>query len=450
MDCHGYLCRPSRRRIYLLTLVFSLLGGSYLFSRTHGSAHYQGLKLSTPFFALFSSPPEDTQCPSIPGLNDIHVVLKTGATEAQTKLPIHSTTTLQCIPHFTIFSDYEEEISGLHVYDVLRGVDDRIKSTNPDFELYTSLRDSGREAVSRWNVIDNDSTPRGKPNNPAWVLDKWKFLPMMHETLKARENASWYVFMEADTYIVWPNLLAWLRQFDANEPYFLGSAAMFGGFPFAHGGSGYILSHAALERVTEFHSTRVKEWDELTAQEWAGDYVLAKLLNDAGVGLHWSRPMLQGTTPWNFDYISSREGKLPWCYPPVTYHHMTPDDIRAFWDFERNWHRENEKKNGNTFLLHRDVFQQLIKPWLNKVQQDWDNESTDIIKEVQNEKDCAARCVDDVECFQYSYEPGNCRTSKVAKGGVRKAGFVSGWMIERINQAVMRLGSCEEMEWIRP
>ncbi|KLJ11168.1 hypothetical protein EMPG_13551 [Blastomyces silverae] len=451
MECrrHGY--RPSRRWIYLVTLVFSILGGGYLFLRTHGAAtHYQELKLSAPFNILFPSPPvpEHTECPSIPGLNDIHVILKTGATEALTKLPVHANTTLQCIPHFTIFSDYEEEIAGLHTYDVLRGVNDTTKSTHSEFKLYTSLRESGREVLSTWDVTDDESTPRGKPNNPGWVLDKWKFLPMMHETLKVREDARWYVFMEADTYMIWPNLLAWLRQFDADKPYYLGSVVQLRNDVFAHGGSGFVLSHAALKRVAEFHSTRVKEWDDFTAQEWAGDYVLGKALKDVGVGLHWSWPMLQGSTPWSFDYISNRYGNVPWCYPPVTYHHMTPDDIRAFWDFERNWRSE---KNGNTLLLHRDVFQQLIKPGFSKLEQDWDNESADIIKDVGNDaKDCAQRCVDDVECLQYSHEPGNCRTSKLVKGGVRKPGVVSGWMVERIDQAVMTLGSCEEIQWIRP
>ncbi|EEQ83323.1 hypothetical protein RJZ56_003752 [Blastomyces dermatitidis] len=447
MECRRYGYRPSRRWIYLATLVFSVLGGGYLFLRTHGATHYQELKLIAPFNFLFPSPPEHAECPSIRGLDDIHVILKTGATEALAKLPVHPNTTLRCIPHFTIFSDYEEEISGLHIYDVLRGVNDTMKNTRPEFKLYTSLQESGREVLSTWNVTDDESTPRGKPNNPGWVLDKWKFLPMMHETLQVRADANWYVFMEADTYIIWPNLLAWLRQFDADKPYYLGCPVQLYNNVFAHGGSGFVLSRAALKRVTEFHSTRVEEWDEFTAREWAGDYVLGKALMDGGIGLHWSWPMLQGSTPWSLDYMSKRYDNFPWCYPPVTYHHMTPDDIRAIWDFERNWRRG---KNGNTLVLHRDVFQQLVQPGFRKREQDLDNESPDIVENVGNEKDCAQRCVDDVKCFQYSYEPGNCRTSKLAKVGVRKPGVVSGWMVERINQATKSLGSCEEIKWIRP
>ncbi|KKZ64010.1 hypothetical protein EMCG_01671 [[Emmonsia] crescens] len=392
------------------------------------------------------SPSEEPECLSIPGLNDIHVVLKTGATEALKKLPVHSNTTLRCIPYFTIFSDFEEDIAGFHTHDVLRGVDDEIKNTHPEFELYTSLRDSGRGALSAWNVTDEQSAPFGKPNNPGWALDKWKFLPMMHETLKVRKGAKWYVFMEADTYIIWPNLLAWLGQLNADELYYLGSPVQLGTVPFAHGGSGFVLSHAALKRVTKFHSTRVKEWDEFTHQQWAGDAVLGKALHDAGVELHWSWPMLQGERPWTLDYQSTGFEKSPWCYPPVAYHHMAPDYIQAVWDFENNWRREN----GNKFILHSDVFQKLVEPRFSKPGQDWDNMSSDPIEGVQNATDCAAKCADDAECFQYSYELESCRTSKSAKGGVRNPVVVSGWMTEKINHKVAQLGSCKKIEWIRP
>ncbi|KAK2745317.1 hypothetical protein FQN55_006221 [Onygenales sp. PD_40] len=439
-----------RRWIYLVSLVFSVLAGCYLFWRTQSFTYYQGGKPNTPL-NIPSTLPKTFTCPSIPGLDDIHVILKTGATEALGKLPVHANTTLQCIPHYTIFSDYEEDISGLHVHDVLRGVDDKIKNTHPDFKLYTALRDSGRPALSTFDITANDdkSTPSGKPNNPGWLLDKWKFLPMMHETLKTRPSAKWYIFMEADTYIIWPNLLRWLATFNPNEPYYLGNQMQIGEVLFAHGGSGFVLSHAALTRVAEYHAPRVKEWDAFTDHHWAGDCVLGKALKDAGVGLLWSWPMMQGSTPWAFDHLSPKYGGVkPWCYPVVAYHHVTPDDIRGLWDFEQGWRDEN----GDKLLLHSDVFRNLIQPRFNELEQDWDNGATDLVEEkVNSAADCAARCADDAECLQYSYEPGKCRTSKTARGGSgSKPGIISGWMAERINQTMTQLGSCERIDWIHP
>ncbi|OAX84475.1 hypothetical protein ACJ72_01146 [Emergomyces africanus] len=399
--------------------------------------------LNSPFF---SSLEETTECPSIPGLQDIHLILKTGATESLRKLPIHFNTTLRCIPYFTIFSDYEEVISGFQVHDVFQGVDDNIKNTHPEFRLYNNLRDLGRAGLLGWNVVDQESTPSGKPNNPAWVLDKWKFLPMMHETLKFRADAKWYIFMEADTYILWPNLFAWLDKFNASKPYYLGAPMEDSdGVIFAHGGAGYILSYPALRTLTDYHSTRVEEWDKFTSAHWAGDIVLASALQKAGIDLHGSWPMLQNTKPWNFDYFTSFNEE-PWCYPPVTYHHMDPEDIQVVWEFERKWHSENE----NQFILHRDVFQELVQPGYSNFKQDWDNSSDDIVKGVQSAAQCAAQCAQEAECVQYSYKNSICRTSKLLKLGARVPGAVSGWAAERIDQRLTQKGPCEQIKWIDP
>ncbi|OJD16764.1 hypothetical protein AJ78_03102 [Emergomyces pasteurianus Ep9510] len=436
--------RPSRRRIYLFCFVVNVFLGSYLLWRTFGGICHQWTHI-TPLNLLSLPHPEETICPSFPGVQDIHFILKTGASESLRKLPIHFNTTLRCIPHFSIFSDYEEDVSGFHVYDVLRDVDERFKNEYPEFKLYNSLRDSGREALSAWHdVKDQESTPGGKPDNPAWVLDKWKFLPMMRETLRARANAKWYIFVEADTYILWPNLFAWLDKFNASEPHYIGHAMAAGDITFGHGGSGYILSHPALKTITESYSADLKKWGEFTGNHWAGDCVLGKLIKEAGMDLLWSWPMLQDTKPWTFDYFENQHD--PWCYPPVSYHHMDPEDIQAIWDFEMNWRRENASKH----ILHRDVFIKLIQPGCNKLKQDWDNRSNDVISEVPSAAECAARCAANEECVQYSYESETCRTSKVPKLGVRKAGSVSGWMAERINQTVTQKSSCEKIEWINP
>ncbi|EFQ98313.1 hypothetical protein MGYG_01346 [Nannizzia gypsea CBS 118893] len=437
--------RPLRRWIYLASPFLSFLVAGYLFLSNYPLYHKDNGALNIP-----SSPAEEIERPRIiAGLEDVHVVLKTGATEALAKVPVHFNTTLRYVPHFTLFSDYEEDIAGFHVYDVLRSVDVAIKNKHPEFELYRRLRATGRETLSKLNTDpSNDvSTPAGKPKNPGWILDKWKFLPMMHETLRFRDDAKWYVFMEADTYIIWKNLVTWLENFDSSKPYYLGNQMQIGDTIFAHGGSGFVLSHAALKRVVEYHSSLVKEWDTLTAEHWAGDEILGKALNNAGVGLLWSWPMLQGSTPWNFDPFSSSYNKLPWCYPPIAYHHMGSEDIRELWEFEERWFKEN----GNSALLrHRDVFQKLTQPRFNTTGEDWDNDSLDIAAGVETATECERHCAKDLECLQYSFGGKVCRTSKVVQWGSRKPGMVSGWMSDKIDKAAAKLGACKQTDWIRP
>lgn len=101
-------------------------------------------------------------------------------------------------------------------------------------------------------------------------------------------------------------------------------------------------------------------------------------------------------------------------------------------------------------MLYRDVFQKLMQPRFSQNEQDWGNESLDVVEGVGSVTDCETQCALDAECLQFSYEPGVCRTSTKARRGSRKPGVISGWMAERINQTVAQLGSCNRIDWIRP
>ncbi|KAE8377580.1 hypothetical protein BDV26DRAFT_263274 [Aspergillus bertholletiae] len=391
--------------------------------------------------------PNPPGCPALPGIHDILVVLKTGATEARQKVPVHFNTTLKCIPNFVLFSDFEEEIAGVPALDVLRSVDENIKQTQAEFDLYNRLRESGRAGLTAEDINDDPSTPSGKPDNRGWLLDKWKFLPMINETLNIRADAKWYVFIEADTYVVWPNLLAWLDKFDPSQPYYMGSGVNILDITFGHGGSGLVLSHAAIHKVSDYRASRVKEYDDFTAGSWAGDCVLGKALKDAGVGLFFSNPMLQGDTPWTFSHYGPKNNNHHWCTPVVTYHHMTPDDIRETWAFEQSWWANTQRQ----ILLHADMFQEFVRPQIGQMRDDWDNASSDEnVKAAGSREDCHAQCEQDHQCHQYSYEPGRCLTSKVAMRGSSKVGMGSGWMTERINKTMNSLGSCRQVKWITP
>ncbi|KAE8355454.1 hypothetical protein BDV28DRAFT_146128 [Aspergillus coremiiformis] len=434
---------PSRLR-YILLLIPSLFAAvllHYLFwpstytvrpEKAHKETHNElGI-------TLISTP---GGCSNLPGIHDILVVMKTGATEALQKIPVHFNTTLRCVPHFVVFSDFEEKIAGVQVHDVLRSVDEKVKQTHPDFDLYNRLRQSGRAGLTAADMNDDQSTPQGKPDNRGWLLDKWKFLPMINESLVLRADAKWYVFMEADTYVVWPNLVAWLEKFDPNQPYYMGSQIEIAGVVFGHGGSGFVISHAAMHQLADYHATRVEEHDEYTGNHWAGDCVLGKVFKDAGVDLFFATPMLQGDTPWTFSYY---EPKHHWCTPVGTYHHMTADDIRETWAFEQRWWANTHKPT----LLHADVFEELVHPHLEDRKDDWDNASPENHDGVDSLEDCQARCTKDRQCHQYSYESGKCSTSKVGKRGNSKASMTSGWMSDRINHTVKDLGSCEKIKWI--
>ncbi|KAF9895342.1 hypothetical protein FE257_000246 [Aspergillus nanangensis] len=442
--------RPPRRWIYVISPLLTLLMGYYLFygptSRRSGDN------------ILSNLPPQQAQsrpsdCPRLPGLEDIQVVLKTGATESLDKVTAHFNTTLRCIPHYVVFSDLEEDVSGIHFHDVLRGVSEDVRNYNQDFEIYDVIREYGREEAFKLlhgsdPTEDDPNGALGQQTNPGWRLDKWKFLQMIHESLAIRDDAKWYIFMETDTYIVWSNLLTWLEKFDHTKPYYLGGQMQIADIVFAYGGSGIILSQVGMRQVADHHAAHLMEWDEFTAQQWAGDCVLGKVAQDAGVTLRWAWPMLQFFTPWDVNYqVPLYGGKSPWCFPSVSFHHMKPDDIQKMVAFEEQW---SQKHNETTIMLYSDVFRNLIQPNINTVHENWDNLAGDDSGKVKNLAECKARCLDDTECLQYAYESKKCRTSKVVQLGGSKSGVTSGWHPERVNAVLGELGSCEDVDWIAP
>jgi hypothetical protein len=279
---------------------------------------------------------KSSPCRQLPGIEDILVVVKTGITEAQHKVPVHIRTTLRCIPNKLIVSDFEEEIDGLRTLDVFRNVSQTLYSNN-DFALYNRARQGGRAALTNEDHTKVANSAAGMMDNPGWKLDKWKFLPMIQEARAHRPDAKWYVFLEADTYPIWPNLLAWLENFDSDTKLYLGNQMMIGDHTFAHGGSGFVISNAAMHAVADFHAERAAEWDKITDREWAGDCVLGMALAEAGIGLTWSWPHVTTQSVWEQDALGEGFGRPQWCYPPFTFHHMTPEDVDQMWRFDQKW-----------------------------------------------------------------------------------------------------------------
>lgn len=285
--------------------------------------------------------PKSSQCAQLDGIEDIFVVLKTGANEAREKLPVHFATTLQCIPNYAVYSDLEETVAGHRIRDALDEVDPEIVASHPDFVYYQSLKDGGRAAfsaqeVEEWNHAQNTMFGR---DSPGWRLDKWKFLPLAEKALKQKSDAKWYVFMETDTYIVWSQMLLWLSHFWEEYPYYMGVQMQIGDDLFAYGGAGFVLSNTALRMVVKQYKLKKKYYDAITSDHWAGDCVLGMVAADANVQLQWSWPNLYGEKPnsMNFkDDFAGDEGHL-WCHYVASYHHMTPADMLQFNEFETSW-----------------------------------------------------------------------------------------------------------------
>lgn len=283
----------------------------------------------------------DQLCAGFPShlLKDIQPVLKTGHGVLETRVRPQLQSVSACLVNLLIMSDTEEQFEGHRIIDVIE-------------DIPPSLRDNEKQLdIWRSGAIANGTADK----RAAWRLDKFKFLPMISRSWRTRPDRKWYVFYEADTYIVWDNLFRMLEHFDPDEPHYFGSPTPGRqGTSFANGGPGYILSREAMRRLVQ------EDWDtetgaylgsKLTERCWddvrhncCGDSVLAWALILQNVTLSGLFPMMTPHPPHGVPFSGS---KKHWCQPVLTMHKPSEDDIIGLWRWQ--WeHRTRDVSHAGT------------------------------------------------------------------------------------------------------
>lgn len=402
-------------------------------------------------------------CHDVLGADNVLVMLKTGATEIYEKLPTHFVTLFKCTPHYMVFSDLAQDYADFPIRDAIAPVSKQLREGHEDFRIYKELQKYQREGQE----------PSKLKGDHGWNLDKWKFLPMLHEAFEAAPpQIEWFVMMEADTSVSWTNLLQWLRTMDSNKPYYLGSQNSIGGTTFAHGGSGIILSRQAAKQMQDKREEEGKEaynkrWEDETAASCCGDEILARVLLEAGVPMTMAWPLIQGETISTVDFTKNH-----WCTPPVTWHHVTPLEIDTLWQFGADWIDDHD---WNTPYLYRDIFAHFIERHISVTRHAWNNLSQDkkIVapslatqddlkfselkdfeqRAVESSSACEEACNQQPQgkCVQWMFTPGRCYLGKVIRLGKtderESERWVSGWNAERVEEYKRRMGDCPKVNW---
>jgi hypothetical protein len=185
-------------------------------------------------------------------------------------------------------------------------------------------------------------------NTQAWSLDRYKNIPMLRRAYETHPDAKWFVFMDADTALLWSNLLTWLSQMDPSEPRYIGSSVTGGKWEgggdihFAHGGTGYIVSQAAAKLIAEETDDEQKKSFETTKGDCCGDSALAVVLRRHGVLITPAFPNVNGETLYHVEY-----DKESLCFEPVTMHHMNAEKIR-----ELIWYQDRMSPNKVNILTY--------------------------------------------------------------------------------------------------
>lgn len=301
---------------------------------------------STSRFSPVSIDPEgksqDELCASFPKylLDYVQPVLKIGHSENATRLEAQFKSVSSCFDkdELLVVSDIDEEIHGHRAIDVLADLPASYYDLrkNRDFRNYLWQKDTFDNVTSR-------TSPPKQFNG--WIIDKYKFLPMIERAWQAKPGKAFYLFYEADTYIFWDNAFRFLQNFNPDSPIYMGSPS-----PgrhdeyrdakswFANGGPGLVLSRGAIKLLLhrdndengQYTTPHIAErYMKLIADECCGDSVLGWALWNVSVQLQGYWPMFN---PHSLHEIPFNDGH--WCQPVISLHRTHPEDMVDLWKWE--------------------------------------------------------------------------------------------------------------------
>ncbi|KAL6694654.1 hypothetical protein J3F84DRAFT_377535 [Trichoderma pleuroticola] len=240
----------------------------------------------------------------------------------------------------------------------------------PDFDVYRQQPEymANNYYVEAAGVNGDEWGPVG-----GWIIDKYKFVPLIQHAGDNWPKAKWYIYMEDDAYLFLPAVLGYLAKFDWTEPHYLGSYAAKSDVIFAHGGAGFALSRGAWEqsfgKQGNGNGSLTEEYYQYTADHCCGDQVLAHALRKHGVKFGENGgdgKFTFGFNPvvhWAFAFANAN-----WCKPLLSWHKVHNRDIARYYELEQSW-------DWSKPLLHRDFFNAMILPNIKEHADWWDNYS---------------------------------------------------------------------------
>lgn len=292
------------------------------------------------------------QCPQDPVANNIVVVVKTGATEASEKIPALMQTSLRCAKTVLFFSDLEQDIGSYHLYGALETIAPEVQQQNSAFEFY-------RKQQEVWHTNGNVSTVMDmrSPDSPndlaAWTLDKYKNMHILEKTWELAPGKEWYILIDADTYLIWSNILRWVPSLDSSKKVYFGSRIYLSNVAFAHGGSGTIFPKSLMYDFVVTHKGTAARWDPELHTSCCGDFMLGKALKEYENELVSIRPEMSGQKPSTIPFVSEY-----WCQPIFTLHHFSKPEMKEMGAYERGrGHRSVRIRVIPNFKHHLQVIQ---------------------------------------------------------------------------------------------
>ena len=316
-----------------------------------------------------------------------------------------------------ITSDSHDTFRGHPIFDVLERLscmEDVRKS--PKYQPYLFAKSGIKEASV----------------SESWDLDAYKFIPQVQLAWELYPGKKWYLFIDDDTYIHWPELLRFLPTLDEKMPHYMGERNFFtdksdngnfDGFEFIHGGGGVLLSQKTMEILNVQEASRFQSFAAHANNVCCGDVVLAMALSSCNIkpNVKECLGMFNNKAISNTRFDSRR-----WCGIMLSHHYFKADDY--------------EKISVLTRKRWVDLFNELTRFRNLRLSKGYDFTDSSSIpvstkSRVQKAEDCKAYCAKSSKCLAWSLnlKTDECRLAPFVHPGREKAGFVSGAMQDRLD-----------------
>ncbi|KAK5750552.1 hypothetical protein LTS12_019428 [Elasticomyces elasticus] len=374
-------------------------------------------------------------CAQYPDPGTVAVILMTGATESLEHLSTQLVTSLSCVQEPLLFSDLARRLGQHVIHDVLADVSSEIMvQRNVDFYVYREqheLAANGRETEIRLlgdSVLSRED--RQYPEERAVLrLDKYKILHAIELAWRLQLDKEWYCFLHANSYLSWPNLLAFLTKQDPSGSWYFGEAVAV--LPMSrlsemNSDAGFILSGRVVRDWNNGSTSFASIWDSRIDKTWSAKNVLGTALNDElHVQVTDATPMMPAEGPERLAF-----GPDNWCIPLVALGHLEPRQLDLLY--------HTEVAMDKSPLRFRDIHAAYNKVGYPFKRDGWDNgsddpkhtidivpndperakgqwEPKDLVDPNQNYLACEIACIQQQACFQFSFTTFTNSTGSVAE-----------------------------------